>query len=59
MMLHRHFEADREKMKQNMTVSKDVQPSDSTDPNDPLYVPLEKMAKEEESKTRRGKARKE
>lgn len=53
MMLHRHFE-EAEK-NENMTTSEDLLGhSDTTDPNDPLYVPTG-----EEVKPRRGRPPKE
>lgn len=40
MMLHRHFEEDKAKREAGMTRLSDVAPSNSTDPNDPTYVPV-------------------
>lgn len=57
MMLHRHFE--EENASENMTKLRDVNvSSDTTNPDDPLYVPVEDDS-QVERKTKRGRPAKE
>ena len=58
MMLHRHFEEDKEKRQSSMTRLSDVSPSDSTNPNDPLYVPVDENKVEGEPPRRAGRPKK-
>lgn len=53
MMLHRHFEEDKKIDELTRMENLDASP-DTTDPNDPLYVPVEP-----EDKPRRGRPPKE
>lgn len=56
MMLHRHFEGDRNKSKDTMTKSSDVQPSSGKEPSDSLFTSTDEQ--EDENKPRRGRPRK-
>ena len=58
MMLHRHFEEDKAKRERGMTRLSDVTPSKSTDPNDPLYVPVDDNKVEGEPPRRAGRPKK-
>lgn len=56
MMVHRHQEGDVPGSAKNMTKLNDVKPhSDSTDPNDPLYVPVVDVEDKTAKKTGRPK----